>query len=126
MIIRRVGVGSLAKMLGAMYAGIGLIFGFFVSLAALFGAALGGQMPGQGNQIPPILGVLFGLGAVILLPVVYGVMGLIVGALSALIYNLVAAVAGGIEIEVTTMGPAAPVGTNPATAPPPGAAAPTP
>ncbi len=39
--LRRVGPLSCAKMAGVLYAALGLIFGCFVSAAALFGVALG-------------------------------------------------------------------------------------
>lgn len=96
MIIRRVGVLSAAKISAALYAAIGLIAGLFISLLSLIGAAaaLGGQHGGGA------MGALFGVGSIVLLPLFYGVLGFIGGAISAFIYNLVAGVVGGIEIEV--------------------------
>lgn len=45
------------------------------------------------------LGTVFGVGAIILFPILYGVMGLIFGAVSAALYNLFAGIVGGIELE---------------------------
>jgi hypothetical protein len=42
----------------------------------------------------------FGVGAIVILPIVYGVMGAIFAAIGAFIYNIVAGWVGGIEIEV--------------------------
>ena len=41
---------------------------------------------------------MFGMG--ILMPVIYGVMGFIIGVIGAAVYNLVARWIGGIELEV--------------------------
>ncbi len=43
-------------------------------------------------------GIMFGKG--LFIPVIYGVMGFVVGIIGAAIYNLVAGWIGGIEIEV--------------------------
>lgn len=96
MIIRRIGVLSAAKISAALYAAIGLIAGVFISLASLVGAAaaLGGDSAGGA------LGALFGVGAIVLLPLFYGAMGFIAGVISAFIYNVVAGVVGGIELDV--------------------------
>ncbi|MBN2086003.1 MAG: hypothetical protein JW748_12360 [Anaerolineales bacterium] len=44
-------------------------------------------------------GVLTGLGAVVCLPVVYGVLGFITGIITAFFLNLALKYAGGLEIE---------------------------
>ncbi|MEO7191552.1 MAG: hypothetical protein ABI051_10905 [Vicinamibacterales bacterium] len=96
MVIRRVRPMSVAKVAGAVYALIGLLIGALVSLAAL---AVGTTMPAE-SHFPAALGLLFGAGAIIALPIFYGVMGFVFTAIAAAIYNLVAGVVGGIEIEV--------------------------
>ena len=98
MVIQRIGVLSLGKITGALYGGLGLIIGAVVSLVSFFGAAFSqsaGDQPGGA-----FIAMFFGMGAVILLPLLYGVMGFVGGLLSALIYNLAASVAGGLELEV--------------------------
>ncbi len=90
--IRRVGVLSCAKMFGALYAILGLIIGAILSLIALAGASLGPDASA---------GLAVGVGAVILLPIFYGLVGFIGGALMGFIYNLVAGFAGGIELHVS-------------------------
>jgi hypothetical protein len=86
--IRRIDVASCAQTLGALYALIGLIAGVFFSIAAIVTAA------GKG---PP---ALFGVFAVVILPLLYGFMGLLAGAIVAALYNLVASVVGGIKIDL--------------------------
>ena len=43
--------------------------------------------------------MMFGVGAIIFLPLFYGVMGVVLGAISAGLYNLIAGMLGGIEVE---------------------------
>lgn len=104
MIIRRIGVLSLAKMLGALYGIVGLIFGVIVALFSLVGAGVGLV---NEDAASGIFGAMFGVGAVILLPIFYGVMGFLGGALMAFLYNLVSGVAGGLELDVDASRPVA-------------------
>jgi ABC-type lipoprotein release transport system permease subunit len=95
MVIRQIGVGSLAKMMGALYGLMGLIFGCILAVIALVGA---GFIPESAEE-PAWLGTLFGVGAVVFLPVFYGVLGFVFGALTAWLYNVVAGMVGGVTIE---------------------------
>jgi hypothetical protein len=98
MILHRIGVLSCAKVFGATYAGIGLIIGFFFSLFGVLQAVfLGGSDMGGGAAA---FGFLFGIGAIVLMPIFYGVMGFLGGALGAFIYNLVSGFVGGMELEL--------------------------
>ena len=96
--IKSVGVLSVAKMMGAMYAIVGL---FFLPFALLMGL-VASMAPHQQNQNPfgPIFGLIFGIFA----PIVYGVLGFIFGALGAFLYNLLARWLGGIEVRVEPAG----------------------
>lgn len=98
MTIRRFGPLSMAKVFGFTYALLGLVFGAFFTLFSLVGAAIGSGMGEQGPEA--FFGVLFGVGAVIVLPLFYGAMGFISGLIGAFFYNLVAGLVGGIEMEV--------------------------
>ncbi len=93
-IVRRVGVLSLGKMLGCLYALLGLIFGAFFSLLSLAGAFASSQ--NTQSAIP----ILFGAGAIIVLPIFYGLAGFIGGIIVAALYNLIAGIAGGVEVEL--------------------------
>ena len=46
------------------------------------------------------MGAVFGVGAIVILPIVYGILGAIFGALTAAFYNLVAGMAGGLSLDV--------------------------
>jgi len=97
MVLKRVGVVSLAKVWGILYAGIGLCVGAFVSLFAMAGA-FAGLADNQGGSA--LLGMLFGAGAIVIMPVFYGILGLVVGMVGAALYNVVASLVGGIEVEL--------------------------
>jgi hypothetical protein len=95
MVIRRINVWSAARMYGAISAAVGVIAGFVIALLSTVGAGLGGP----GDDIPGWFAGVFGIGAIIVLPVFYGVMGIIGGAIGAVLYNVFAGMVGGIEIE---------------------------
>jgi len=97
MVLKRIGVLSCGKVSGFVYAILGLIIGTFVTLFALLGAAIGAAASGSDEAW---IGALFGVGAIIIFPIFYGVLGFIMGIISAAIYNLVAGFAGGLEIEL--------------------------
>jgi hypothetical protein len=102
MVIRKIGVVSAAKIFGALYAGLGLVFGV---IFALFSMVAGLATMSQSEGGPPAgLGAIFGVGAIVLFPILYGVIGLIGGALSAALYNLFANMVGGLEIETHAAG----------------------
>ena len=89
--VKRVGVMSLGKVLGVLYAMLGLIVGALFSLFSIVGAIFSPDVPGA-------LG-LVGVGSIIFFPIFYGLMGLVFGMITALLYNLVASWVGGIELE---------------------------
>jgi len=98
MVIRRVGVVSAAKISGVLYAAMGLIFGLIVALISSAGAGILAATQSQGSQ--GWLGPIFVIGAIVFLPILYGVIGLIAGAISAALYNLFSGLVGGLELEV--------------------------
>lgn len=96
MIVKKIDVWSLARIQGALTAGFGLLVGILFSLISLAGASLAGP----DSDVPAGLGVLFGAGAIVFFPILYGVIGIVVGAITALLYNLFAGMVGGIRLEV--------------------------
>jgi hypothetical protein len=95
MVVRSVGVWSVARIYGALSAAMGLIIGAFLALASLVGTGMAGPDAG-----PPWLAGVFGVGALIFAPIFYGVMGIVMGAFGAFLYNLFAGMVGGVEIDV--------------------------
>jgi len=92
-VVKRIGPGSAFKVGAAVYALLGLVLGALVSLFAMVaGSAMSNSMPG--------FGFMFGAGAIIILPICYGIMGGIMAAITALIYNLVSGWVGGLEVDL--------------------------
>jgi len=77
-------------MLGVI---IGLIIGGIVTVASLAGGLFFGGSEGAGG------GLMFGLGAIIIMPITYGIGGLIGGLVTGFLYNIAAKWVGGIELE---------------------------
>jgi hypothetical protein len=96
-VIQSVGVFSVAKIMGLIYAAMGLIIMPFLLLAAVFGS-----MASVKNA--PLSG-MFGIVFAVMAPVLYGAMGFVCGAIGAGLYNLLAKWVGGIEVSVAAMSP---------------------
>ncbi|MGD8395368.1 MAG: hypothetical protein PVF43_07820 [Candidatus Eiseniibacteriota bacterium] len=96
MIVRRIAPLSLARIVGLLYAIIGILAGGLVALFSLFGAAIGAANESGGAFISG----LFGIGAIFFMPVLYGVLGFVGGLLVGWLYNVVAPVVGGLELTL--------------------------
>jgi hypothetical protein len=102
--LKRVGPWSTAKVLGTMYAAMGLIFGALFACIALVGGSIARESSEAGA-----FGALFGVGAIVMFPLFYGIGGAVFGALSAWLYNIFAGMVGGIELQLgAPPGPTAP------------------
>jgi hypothetical protein len=97
MVITRVGPLSCAKISGLLYVILGLVFGAIFSLVAMAGGFAAAASDGDAGA--GAFAALFGVGAIVLFPIFYGVCGFIGGLIMAALYNLVAGMMGGIEIE---------------------------
>jgi hypothetical protein len=90
--IKKIGVLSLGKIFGILYAIMGLIGGAFISLVVVSGLLPTSSFSG-------LIGALVGVGSIVILPIFYGIAGFISGVIMALLYNLVASWVGGLEVE---------------------------
>lgn len=54
----------------------------------------------NGQSAEAVFGLMFGVGAIIILPLFYGVVGFVVSAIGAAVYNVIASVTGGIEVQL--------------------------
>lgn len=97
MVINRVAPLSAAKVAGTLYAGLGLLFGVIFSLVAL----AGGMGTGFDEPGAAAVGMIFGAGAVVVLPILYGGLAFVMTLLVAALYNFIAQAVGGIEIDVS-------------------------
>ena len=91
--LKRVGVFSSGLFMGAGGAAMGGLGGVLLFLASLAGIGAGAQNVNAG-QAAIGAGVM-----VLLLPIIYGIFGFIAGAFYAFIYNLIAGMTGGLEME---------------------------
>lgn len=82
-VLKKLGVLSVAKLEAVVFAVVGLIEGI---LFAAIGASLG---------LYDIGGIL----SIVTMPILFGILGFIAGAVGAFIYNLIAGKIGGIEME---------------------------
>jgi hypothetical protein len=96
--IKRVGVLSAGKIMGAIAAVFGFIIVAIVLLFSLLGALIGGALS-DGGFGGALVGGGIGVFFSILLWVAYTVFGFIIGCLYALIYNVIARYVGGLEVE---------------------------
>lgn len=102
--IRKLGILSVAKIYAVMMLVMSLLisipYGLIIIVYSLFGAGLVG---GDAALAIGGGGVVIGILVMIGLPILYGIIGFIGGAISALVYNLFAGIVGGIEIEVESV-----------------------
>lgn len=95
--LRGVGVWSVSKIMGAMYFCVGILAGLFIAaISALGGFAAMGAGGGSQGALPAV----FGMGFAIMAPFLYGAIGLIGGALMAVLYNVLAHFVGGVEMDI--------------------------
>jgi hypothetical protein len=86
--IRKFGVGQTAKVAGVLYAMMGLVFiPIFLVMSAL-----GPKQAG------------LGAGFALVMPILYGVLGFVCTAIACALYNVVAKLVGGIEVEIDSGG----------------------
>ena len=102
--IRKLGILSVAKIYAIMTFVMSLLisipYGLFVIIFALVGGVGAGSQDGMAGLAVGGGGIVVGLLIMIGIPIVYAIIGFIGGALCALIYNILAGLVGGIEIEV--------------------------
>ncbi len=106
--LRAVGVLSSAKAFAVIHGAIGILIGFFFLIFAIVGAAIA-----PGHQKLGMVGMIV---VAVLMPFVYAVIGFVMGAIWAFVYNLAAQSIGGLEMQLEAVPMAA-------MAPPPPAAA---
>lgn len=97
--LKRIGPGSAFKIGLVTYAILGLIIGICMALFSMVAGSLGSLAGGEAASARA-LGFGFGLGAIIVVPVMYGIIGGIAAAIGAVIYNLVAGWVGGLEVDI--------------------------
>lgn len=102
MTIRRFNVFSVAKIQGFLGFVIGLLIGVIYGLVfMIFGAAISSLAPqGDSQAMGGVGAIVIGLVIMIAVPIFYGILAFIGGAIGALVYNLAAGVVGGLKFEI--------------------------
>ncbi len=93
--LKRIGILSAASIGGLVYAAIGLLIGVFFSFFSMIGLFAAGQS----SDFPSFMAPFLGLGAVIVMPIFYGIIGFIAFTIGAALYNGIAMLTGGLELE---------------------------
>jgi hypothetical protein len=92
-IIKRFGVIKMASFMGLYGVAMGLIFGIIFALFSLGGIA-------YTEAISGIFGFMFGIWAIIFLPIFYGIMMFLVGLIFTPIINLILRIINGIDLDI--------------------------
>ncbi|MDT5157716.1 MAG: hypothetical protein QOC99_586 [Acidobacteriota bacterium] len=99
--IKRVGIFSYAKITAVTCAAFGLIFGVLYGLIIIiFGAAM---LTGRNTAGAGAGSIVVGLFIMIGFPLFYAILGFIMGAFGAVVYNVAAGFVGGIELELESV-----------------------
>ena len=96
MTITKIDILSLGKILMVIYAALGFLGGLVFASLSVFGFALTGGAEGIAGGL---FALLFGMGSVILLPILYGFMGFLTGLIAGALFNLAAGLVGGLPVE---------------------------
>ena len=99
--IKRVGVFSVAKIMGIVMAAFGLLIGVIYGLMIMtVGAAMMMAASSRSGGPGAGIGIVGGLIAMIAIPIFYGIIGFIIGLIYGVAYNVASGVVGGIELEL--------------------------
>jgi len=97
--VKSISPGSAFKVGLVTYGILGLIFGLIWAFFAMVAGSLG-SLASQAGGATRVLGFGLGIGAIIIFPILYGLIGGIFAAIGALIYNLAASWVGGLEVDI--------------------------
>jgi len=96
--LKRVGVLSVAQTLAVLYAGIGLLVARVAWIVVMAAPHVAESVTLPGGRT--LLRTAGGAGLIIVIPLAYLVLGFIIGVVASWLYNIVAGVTGGIEVEI--------------------------
>jgi hypothetical protein len=99
MVLNRVGPLSAGKLMAVLYALFGLIIGALMTLMAVMGG--GGSADPAAAEAMGAFGPVVGVGAIVILPIVWGIIGFIGGAIGAFLYNIAARIGGGVDLDLS-------------------------
>jgi hypothetical protein len=97
--LKKIGVMSMAKLYGVLMAIFGLLVGLFYAGLGLMIS----NIPAEAKDAAGLTGgaeIMFGPWAILIMPLLYGIIGFFSGLIGAWVYNIVAKRIGGLELEL--------------------------
>ena len=98
--VKHIGPRSAFKIGLVLYAAIGLLVGIIWALFSVVAGSLGSMASAGAPGAARFLGFGLGVAAIIIFPICYGILGGVIAAITAALYNLVAGWVGGLEVEI--------------------------
>jgi hypothetical protein len=98
-VVKRIAPASVFKVGLMVYAFLGFLIGLVVAGLSLIAGSVG-RFAGGGLVGPGALGMGFGLASIIIFPILYGLIGGVVAAIVAALYNLAAGWVGGLRVDL--------------------------
>ena len=98
--LKKIDIMSFAKFQTILMAMIGLLIGIMVAFFGFIFQAFAGRFIEEGASDFGMFGMGLGLAALFILPLLYAVMGFIVGVIGGALFNLVCKISGGIKVEL--------------------------
>ncbi|MFH1916892.1 MAG: hypothetical protein ABIJ21_06550 [Nanoarchaeota archaeon] len=92
--LTRIGPVSYGKIMMPGMALFGLIYGLIMAIVVNFGGGTGTEVTG----FEPLASLSWGL--IIVFPILYGIIGFLMGVCTAAVYNLLASWVGGIVVKI--------------------------
>jgi hypothetical protein len=100
MVLKKIGVISLARIVAIIYAFLGFVIGIFVAFVVSIGSIAGSRFSELSNGFSPLIGLVFGIGSIVIFPIIYGLLGFLMGLIASALYNWIVGFTGGIEFEM--------------------------
>src|SRR4030042_2059642 len=100
MVIRRLGGVSLAKYLGLLSGLFGLLIGILLSGISIFSMIFLESSNNSYENYFSIYSITCGLGAGVILPIIFGILGFLNGIIAALFSNLAFKIVGGLKLDL--------------------------
>ncbi len=100
MVLKKIGIISLARIAAIIYAFLGFVIGIFVAFVVSIGSIAGSRFSELSNGPSPLIGLVFGIGSIVIFPIIYGLLGFLMGLIVSALYNWIVGFTGGIELEM--------------------------
>lgn len=97
--LKKIDIMSFAKFQTILMAMIGVLVGVMIAFFGFIFQAFAGRFVEDGASLDSF-GMGLGMAALFILPLVYAVMGFIVGVIGGALFNLVCKISGGIKVEL--------------------------